>query len=543
MSRTATTCSSGSPSEPPAKNGQRSFLQSAGALSASVLMSRILGFTRDIFLSAILGGGVLMSAWVQASGWANMFRQILGEGALGQAIVPILTRTLKEQGEAYARRKFTTLLIYLSLLLCGLTVLIALPLFLLAVNDFFTSPIWRTAALLTPIVMPYSIFICAVGVMMSCLNMLRVYFLPSLTAILQNIIIIGALYFLCPVFSEGIDKVKALSLSVLAAGIIEFLYMLYLLKKNNMQLSFTGSVWKDLASVKEIFTLALPGIVAAGAHIISTQCDRLIAGNIPKFAGEIGNYATSALYYSDRLVLLPVGVFAFAFGTVALTEMSHAAADRDREKFFGVMGLSMRNLLFLTLPMAFFMFVFSRELLNFVYVRGAFSETALEQTAQAFQYAVFGIPFFALLKVTNASFTAQKDMKTPFITGLIAIGFNIVLNFALMFPLRQGGIALATVLASVLNNSLLLILLKKKMQMPVPIRQTLIFLGKLFTITLCPFFAVIPLSWVLRDTWLFVPGTAAFYGLLYFAGALLFRMPELEMISGRILTRLKKKKT
>ena len=543
MSRTATTCSSGSPSEPPAKNGQRSFLQSAGALSASVLMSRILGFTRDIFLSAILGGGVLMSAWVQASGWANMFRQILGEGALGQAIVPILTRTLKEQGEAYARRKFTTLLIYLSLLLCGLTVLIALPLFLLAVNDFFTSPIWRTAALLTPIVMPYSIFICAVGVMMSCLNMLRVYFLPSLTAILQNIIIIGALYFLCPVFSEGIDKVKALSFSVLAAGIIEFLYMLYLLKKNNMQLSFTGSVWKDLASVKEIFTLALPGIVAAGAHIISTQCDRLIAGNIPKFAGEIGNYATSALYYSDRLVLLPVGVFAFAFGTVALTEMSHAAADRDREKFFGVMGLSMRNLLFLTLPMAFFMFVFSRELLNFVYVRGAFSETALEQTAQAFQYAVFGIPFFALLKVTNASFTAQKDMKTPFITGLIAIGFNIVLNFALMFPLRQGGIALATVLASVLNNSLLLILLKKKMQMPVPIRQTLIFLGKLFTITLCPFFAVIPLSWVLRDTWLFVPGTAAFYGLLYFAGALLFRMPELEMISGRILTRLKKKKT
>ena len=543
MFRTATTCSSGSPSEPPAKNGQRSFLQSAGALSASVLMSRILGFTRDIFLSAILGGGVLMSAWVQASGWANMFRQILGEGALGQAIVPILTRTLKEQGEAYARRKFTTLLIYLSLLLCGLTVLIALPLFLLAVNDFFTSPIWRMAALLTPIVMPYSIFICAVGVMMSCLNMLRVYFLPSLTAILQNIIIIGALYFLCPVFSEGIDKVKALSFSVLAAGIIEFLYMLYLLKKNNMQLSFTGSVWKDLASVKEIFTLALPGIVAAGAHIISTQCDRLIAGNIPKFAGEIGNYATSALYYSDRLVLLPVGVFAFAFGTVALTEMSHAAADRDREKFFGVMGLSMRNLLFLTLPMAFFMFVFSRELLNFVYVRGAFSETALEQTAQAFQYAVFGIPFFALLKVTNASFTAQKDMKTPFITGLIAIGFNIVLNFALMFPLRQGGIALATVLASVLNNSLLLILLKKKMQMSVPIRQTLIFLGKLFTITLCPFFAVIPLSWVLRDTWLFVPGTAALYGLLYFAGALLFRMPELEMITGRILTRLKKKKT
>ena len=156
--------------------------------------SRILGFLRDIFLSAFLGGGALMSAWVQASGWANMFRQILGEGALGQALVPILSQTLKQEGEERTRQKFSTLFIYLTLLLAVLTVLISLPLFLLA--DYFTNPIWRIAALLTPILMPYSIFICSVGVMTSCLNMKRVYFLPSLTAILQNLIIIGALFFL-----------------------------------------------------------------------------------------------------------------------------------------------------------------------------------------------------------------------------------------------------------------------------------------------------------------------------------------------------------
>ncbi len=507
----------------------------------STLISRLLGLLRDIALSAVLGGGVLASAWVQAAGWANMFRQVLGEGALGQALVPILSRTLKDSGPDAARRQFSTLFIYLTLFLAVLTLLFALPVFLLAECGFFTSPIWRTAALLTPIVMPYAVFICAVGVMTSCLNMMREFFLPSLTAVIQNLIVIGTLFFLCPLFSTGWDKIRILAFSVLIAGFAEFIFMLFLLKRSRLSLTFSPSVWKDFATLKEIFAVALPGMIAAGAHIISTQTDRLISGNIPRFAGEIGNYATSALYYCDRLVLLPIGIFAFAFGTVSLTEMSHAAAAEDYGKFKRTFFFSMRNLLFLTVPVTAFLFVFGQETVQALFMRGAFNETALEQTVFALQFYVFGIPAFALLKVTGSAFTSRKDMKTPFYTGLAAICLNIALNLALMVPLRQGGIALATVISSCLNNILLLILLRRAVPFAVDWRQSGVFLLKLLTAALLPLFPAVWFSgiageWGIGGVYLKLVAACAAYGILFLVCAVILRMEEIK-----ILTKIKQR--
>lgn len=516
------------------------LLKSAGSLSFSVLLSRVLGLLRDILLGAVIGGGFLMSAWVQATTLANIFRQVLGEGALGQALVPILARELQDRGIASTRKKFTTLFIYLTLFLTFITIVTALPMYLLA--DHFTSPIWHTTALLLPIVMPYSIFICAVGVMTSCMNMLRIYFLPSLTAILQNLVIITALYFICPLFSGGMNKIRVLAFSVLAAGIVEFVFMLFLLKKEKMQLDFSKTVWRDKAALKEIFTVAFPGILASGAHIFSTLADRLISGNIPEFAGEIGNYATSALYYSDRLVLLPVGVFAFAFGTVALTEMSRAHAEGDTKKYFGTMLFSLQTLLFLTIPMTAFLFVFSKDVLELLFLRGAFGRTALEQTLLALLFYVPGIPAFCSLKIITAAFTSRKDMRTPFYTGLGAIALNIVLNLILMFPLRQGGIALATVIASYCNNFLLMgiLLYRSRKEDPENLPDFKPFFAlilKLIPISLIPLAAALPLFRIVEPVVRSLPVlddliplgcAAAVYGILFLILAKLLRMPEAD---------------
>lgn len=524
----------------PESTGKK-ILKSAGSLSFSVLLSRILGLLRDILMGAVLGGGFLMSAWVQASTFANIFRQVLGEGALGQALVPILSREMQENGMGSTRRKFTTLFIYLTLFLTVITILTALPMFLLA--DHFTSPIWRTTALLMPIVMPYSIFICAVGVMTSCMNMMRIYFLPSLTAILQNLIIISALYFISPLFTDGMNKIKLLAFSVLAAGIVEFLFMLFLLRKEKMQLDFSKTVWRDKATLKEIFTVAFPGILASGAHIFSTLADRLISGNIPKFAGEIGNYATSALYYSDRLVLLPVGVFAFAFGTVALTEMSRAHAEGDTRKYFGTMLFSLQTLLFLTIPMTAFLFVFSKDVLELLFLRGAFGKTALEQTLLALKFYVPGIPAFCALKIITAAFTSRKDMRTPFYTGLGAIALNITLNLILMFPLRQGGIALATVICSYCNNFLLMGILLHRSRKEDPqnlpdFKPFFQLILKLIPVSLLPLAAAIPLHNTLEPWFSELPilnnlvplsAAAAVYGILLLILAKLLRMPEVNV--------------
>lgn len=466
------------------------FIRHTRNLSVSVLLSRILGLLRDMIMSAVLGGGVLMSAWVQASTFANIFRQVLGEGALGQALVPILAQTMKERGPEAARKLFTTLFIYLTMFLTILTVLISVPVFLLA--DWFTSPIWNMTARLMPIVMPYAVFICAVGVMTSYMNMLREFFLPSLTAIIQNLVIIGAMLFVCPFFAPGWNTVRAIAFSVLAAGVIELLFMLWLLRRSNMQMIFSRDVWLDYAGLREIFTVALPGIIAASAHILSTLADRLLSGNIPKFAGEIGNYATSSLYYTDRLVLLPIGIFAFAFGTVALTEMSRSHADGDRAAFLSTLDFSLKTLLFITVPMTAFLFLFGEPVLKLLFMRGEFDTTALEQTVFALRFYVFGIPAFAALKITVTAFTSRKDMKTPFYTGITAILINFILNVILMFPLRQGGIALATVVSSYINNLLLLCLLRRQLGESLPARAFLVFLLKLAAVSVLPLAAAYP---------------------------------------------------
>ncbi len=477
---------------------------------------------------------MLMSAWVQAAGWANMFRQIFGEGALGQVLVPILAGTLNRHGTDAARKQFSAVFIYLTLFLALLTVLFSLPMFLLAQSGFFTSPIWQTAALLTPIVMPYAVFICAVGIMTSCLNMMRVFFLPSLTAVIQNVVVILALFLLCITGLAPADwgKVQILAFSVLLSGILEFLFMLYLLKKNRFCLSFAVSVWKDFSTLKEVFTVALPGILAAGTHVISTQADRLISGNIPKIAGEIGNYATAALYYSDRLVLLPIGVFAFAFGTVALTEMSRSAAVQDFASFKRTVFFSIRNLLFLTVPVTMFFFVFGEETIRALFMRGAFDKIALEQTVFALRFYVFGIPAFAVLKITTAAFTARKDTKTPFRTGLAAIVFNIILNLILMFPLRQGGIALATVLTSVLNNILLLYLLNKAVPYSIEWKKGSLFLLKLLTASLLPVYPALLLTELTGRTGsvlqFLTAGTV--YFILFAVCACLVRLDEIKIL-------------
>ena len=383
-----------------------------------------------------------------------------------------------------------TLFIYLTLFLTILTLLISVSVFLLA--DWFTSPIWNMTARLMPIVMPYAIFICAVGVMTSYMNMLREFFLPSLTAIIQNLVIIGAMLFVCPLFTSQWGAVRAIAFSVLAAGVLELVFMLLLLQRANMQMIFSADVWRDLAGLREIFVVALPGIIAASAHILSTLADRLFSGNIPKFAGEIGNYATSSLYYTDRLVLLPIGIFAFAFGTVALTEMSRAHADGDRAAFLSTLDFSLRTLLFITVPMTVFLFLFGEPVLKLLFMRGHFDATALEQTVFALRFYVFGIPAFAALKITVTAFTSQKDMKTPFYTGLAAILINLILNAILMFPLRQGGIALATVISSYVNNLLLLYLLRRRLGESPAAGAFGVFLLKLSAVSVLPLAAAYP---------------------------------------------------
>jgi putative peptidoglycan lipid II flippase len=527
------------------------FFSSSRNLAISTLISRILGLVREQLTAYVIGGGALMSGWTLALTWANTFRRILGEGELGKAIVPILSLSLEKEGVERARDRFSTILLWLTLLLTALAVVLGVPSWLIART--LEPGRWKTAFELFPILAPYMVFICIVGAATACANVLREFFLPSLTAILQNAVLILALMLVCRRF-EGMTQLKSFGLAVLVAGVFEMALIFLILWRRGMMVRVTRAIVRDSETLLSIWKLVLPGLLGASALQLSLQCDRLVAG-------FIGDYAASSLYYSERLVYLPVGIFAVSFATVANTELSRFAAAGNYDELTAMLEKTIRILLFVSIPFAAFMVCFPQSIISLFFQQGRFDETAMRETAYAFLMYSAGIPLFSVFKISSVAFTSRRDMVTPLKVSLFCISLNIVLNFALMVPLRQGGIALATIVSSLLNNTLLLTIYNRQLpEHKIDFRALGLYLLKLIPacgLPLIPAFLIFRLI-VIPDgldlsmlphgdllkmkLTVGVPLLAAgiVYGIGLLALCMLFRIDETGAVLGRFLRRKKR---
>ena len=436
------------------KESSRKILKSSSSVALATLLSRVLGLFRVILEASVLGGGVLASAWQLAFMVPNMFRRFLGEGALGLAIVPLISHALEKEGRDDTRRYLSIIFLSLGIVLGILIIIISGIAILLRL--WVTVNYGQLALQLIPLLMPYAFFMCFVGVVSSILNSVKVFFLPALGALLLNISLIVCLLLI--VFNSVNDYhsiLQALSYAVLISGAVQLGLMLLLLHHHKMFPLKMKSFHKGFKILKELFRLTLPGLIGASALQFSLLTDRLIAA-------FIGPNAVPALGYCDRIIYLPIAVFALSLSSVLLPNMSHAAARNDFEEFFGNLRMALRFLLYFCIPIAIFAVLFRVPLLRLVYMRGAFTEKSLQETAWAMLFYGCGIPFFATTKILLPAFHAHKDMTTPLKISILCILVNLVLSLTLMLWLRQGGIALATVIASLLNNILLLWMLHKK---------------------------------------------------------------------------------
>ena len=522
---------------------KNNFFSSSRNLAISTLVSRILGQFRESLTATVIGGGALMSGWSFAVTGANLFRRILGEGELGKAIVPLLSLTLEAEGRERARDRFSTILLWLTLLLCALAVLLGVPSWLISL--ILKPGRWKTAFELFPLLTPYMVFICIVGAATAYANVLHEFFLPSLTAILQNVVLILALALVCRRY-QGILQLKTLGFAVLVAGMLEMALIFLILWKRGMMVRISRAILRDRETLLSIWKLVLPGLLGASALQMSLLCDRWVAM-------LIGDYATSSIHFSERLVYLPVGIFAVSFATVANTELSRLAASGNYNDLTAMLTKTIRILLFVSVPFTMFMVCFPEEIIRVFYDYGRFNETAVWETVYAFLMYSAGIPLFAVFKISSVAFTSRRDMVTPLKVSLICITLNIVLNFALMVPLKQGGIALATVVSSLLNNTLLLTIYNR--QLPdnrIDFQKMDFFLLKLLlacTLSLLPAFLVfrtVPRNmaftlphWNIEVATLnnAVPLISAgfVYGICLLALCWLFRIEETAVVMGRIL--------
>lgn len=503
-------------------------------MALATLLSRLLGLARVKLESLVLGGGEIASGWFLAFAIPNLFRRLLGEGALGTALIPLVAETESKYGSERVRRELAVIFSALGAILAVTVVVLGGGALLLGRLTAGSTGFWGTERMrlclsLLPLLMPYAFFICLVGVLGAVLNYSRVFVLPALGALLLNIFLIcglGAGWFFCRGDIDLIrDYLPILSCLVLTAGALQLVLMLILLAVYGVFPMWRWEEFRHNDAVRRLFKLALPGMLGGAALQISFIVDRLLAA-------FLGARAVPSLTYVDRIIDLPIGIFALSLGTVLMAAMARSA-QRGREELAGDLSFGLRHVYFVCMPLAVLVVLFHEPMLRLLCLGGNYTEQDLLAARYVAIFYGMGIPCFCSIKVILPAFYSRKIMDKPLYCSLAAISLNIVLNLVLMWPLKQGGIALATVIASLVNNTLLLYLLKRE-GLVLPEAALMRSGGRSLLLAVLAggvsFFAyelwhgVAARSWAV-EFWMFLAAASAF-AVLYWCGTMLFRAPE-----------------
>ena len=419
--------------------------------AAGIFTSRVTGLMRDICFAKYWGTGDGLGAFFIAFTFPNLFRRVFGEGALSEAFIPTFTEKLTKEGKAEAFRFASNVLTIIGIVLVSL-VGIGIGTSLL-LRQLFTSEISRLTLNILPYLLPYAIFICLAGVMGGMLNSLRHFTVPALSPIILNCALIVAVLFISPRFGpDATSRLSGLAGAVVAAGVLQILVLVPILRKFGFSYKFIPDFRSS--HIITLRRLVIPGVLGASVNQINVLCDRL-------FAGWLGGYAVTSLYYSERLVYLPVGIFAVALAAACLPEFTRAAANKNTEELLAAFFYSLRHIIYLTLPCVLILIVMADSVTALLYERGSFTSESTKHTVSALLFYAPGIPAFAAVKVVRSGFFCVKDMVTPMKVGCGCLVLNVILNVALMIPLEQSGLALATTICSYVNVIILSILLLK----------------------------------------------------------------------------------
>ncbi|WP_083007162.1 murein biosynthesis integral membrane protein MurJ [Halomonas sp. GT] len=426
---------------------RRGLMRSGLVVSAMTMLSRVMGLVRDVVVATFLGAGSGADAFFVAFKIPNFLRRLFAEGAFNQAFVPVLSEYSTQRSKQEIRELLNAVAGSLTAILALITALAMLGapwLVWVFAPGFGRDPekLAMTADMLR-LTFPYLLLISLTAFSGSVLNTWNRFAVPAFTPVLLNMSLIGAALLLMPLMEE---PAMALAWGVLIAGAAQLAFQVPFL----LRLGLLPTPWPNFAheGVKRILKLMAPALFGVSVSQINLLLDTVLASLLT--AGSV-----SWLYYSDRLVELPLGVFGVAIGTIILPALSKRHAEQSTEHFSAMLDWAIRVVLLLGVPAALALAVLAEPFLITLFHYGAMTDTDIQMAAMSLRAYAFGLVAFMLIKVLAPGFFARQDTKTPVKVGIIAMVANMVFNLLLIWPLAHAGLALATALSAFLNAGLL----------------------------------------------------------------------------------------
>ena len=436
----------------------RQLLKSTAVAGGMTLLSRITGLIRDIFFASLIGAGagVAADAFYVAFRIPNFLRRIFGEGAFSQSFVPVFaeykTKYTADETKIFVDRMAGIL--GAILFIVTLAGVIAAPILVMVLAPgFLDEPDkYGLTVQMLRITFPYIFFISLVAMAAGMLNTHGRFGAAAFTPVLLNLSLIGAAVWLAPRMHE---PVLALAWGVFIAGAVQLLFQIPFLRGIKMLPRPRLCLRERHHGVARVFKLMLPAIFGVSVAQINMLVNTLLASFL--ITGSV-----SWLYYSDRLMEFPLGVFGIALATVILPSLARRHANNSRAEFSHLLDWALRWVFLIAIPASVALMILAGPLLATFFYFGKFSVNDVHMSANALMAFAFGLLGFILIKVLAPGFYARQDTKTPMRIGVLSLAVNIILSLLLVIPLKHVGLALAISLAAFVNAAVLLLALRRQ---------------------------------------------------------------------------------
>ena len=430
------------------------MLKSSGAMAAATLVSRLLGMVREVVYANFMGDSRVAGAFKLAFTIPNLFRRLLGEGALTAAFIPIFKEKEKTHGEIEMWRTANAVI---SGLVIAATAVIGVAMLgiSIALNVHAFDANTELMLRLLRMMFPYMLLVCLAAAFMGMLNARGHFFIPAMGATMLNVVMIASVLWLAPKMGHDLrEQIFALAIGVLAAGVAQAAFQLPTLWHDGFRYRWV-SPWKN-ETVHLVVTRMIPGALGVAAFQINVLLTQTVAFYVDPQINASFDYAV-------RLMELPQGMFGISLATFLLPTLAGLAAEKNFGEFRATLRHGLGTLLLANLIAAVLLVVLAEPIVRLLFEHGKFTAASTERATLALMCLAPGLVAFSTVNILARAFFALGDTKTPMQISIACLFLNLGLAVLLIGPLRQGGLGIANTITSIGNGSLLLYALRKKL--------------------------------------------------------------------------------